>query len=462
MTVLTLYDTAARKKRDFVPIDADRVTMYVCGPTVYSEAHIGNFRPPVAFDVLFRLLRHIYGAEHVVYARNITDVDDKINKAAADAGVDISVITDKYAAIYREDSAALNITPPTLEPAATAHMPQMIAMIEKLIADGFAYAAEGHVLFSVGSYDKYGKLSGRSLDDMIAGARVEVAPYKKDPADFVLWKPSKPGEPVWEAPFGDGRPGWHLECSAMIEATLGETIDIHAGGGDLVFPHHENEVAQSVCAHAGAPLANYWLHNGFLSMASEKMSKSLGNVIKPNDLLQNGVKGEVIRYALMTGHYRAPLDWNAKLLENTQRSMDRLYGVLRRLKGVNAADVAAPEAVMDALLDDLNTPKALAALFEIAGRANKADSEDAQARAKGELLAAGRLLGLFDQDPDAWFGLDTVDEALRAEIDQLLAERLAARQAKDFEKADAIREILNAKNVQVDDGPEGATWRLKD
>ena len=461
MTVLRLYDTAARKKRDFVPINPERVTMYVCGPTVYSEAHIGNFRPPVAFDVLFRLLRHIYGADHVIYARNITDVDDKINKAAADAGVDISVITDKYAAIYREDSAALAILPPSLEPAATAHMPQMIAMIEKLMADGFAYAAEGHVLFSVSAYDDYGKLSGRDLEDMIAGARVEVAPYKRDPADFVLWKPSKTGEPEWDAPFGAGRPGWHLECSAMIEATLGETIDIHGGGGDLVFPHHENEVAQSVCAHGGAALANYWLHNGFLSMASEKMSKSLGNVIKPNDLLQAGVKGETIRYALMTGHYRAPLDWNAKLLEVTQRSLDRLYGVLRRLKDVEAAEVDVPAAVLEALLDDLNTPKALAALFEIAGRANKAESEQEQAQAKGELLAAGRLLGLFEADPDAWFGLDTVDEALRAEIDQLLAERLEARQAKDFAKADSIREILTSKNVQVDDGPEGATWRLK-
>ncbi|VXC95668.1 Cysteine--tRNA ligase [Oceanicaulis sp. 350] len=461
MTVLRLYDTAARKKRDFVPINPERVTMYVCGPTVYSEAHIGNFRPPVAFDVLFRVLRHIYGADHVIYARNITDVDDKINKAAADAGVDISVITDKYAAIYREDSAALAILPPSLEPAATAHMPQMIAMIEKLMADGFAYAAEGHVLFSVSAYDDYGKLSGRDLEDMIAGARVEVAPYKRDPADFVLWKPSKTGEPEWDAPFGAGRPGWHLECSAMIEATLGETIDIHGGGGDLVFPHHENEVAQSVCAHGGAALANYWLHNGFLSMASEKMSKSLGNVIKPNDLLQAGVKGETIRYALMTGHYRAPLDWNAKLLEVTQRSLDRLYGVLRRLKDVEAAEVDVPAAVLEALLDDLNTPKALAALFEIAGRANKAESEQEQAQAKGELLAAGRLLGLFEADPDAWFGLDTVDEALRAEIDQLLAERLEARQAKDFAKADSIREILTSKNVQVDDGPEGATWRLK-
>ena len=461
MTALRLYDTAARKKRDFVPINPDRVTMYVCGPTVYSEAHIGNFRPPVAFDVLFRLLRHLYGAEHVVYARNITDVDDKINAAAAAAGVDISVITDKYAAIYREDSAALNVSPPSLEPAATAHMPQMIAMIERLMADGYAYAAEGHVLFSVKSYDQYGALSRRSLDDMIAGARVEVAPYKKDPGDFVLWKPSKPGEPVWDAPFGPGRPGWHLECSAMIEANLGETIDIHGGGGDLVFPHHENEIAQSVCAHHGAPLARYWLHNGFLSIDSEKMSKSLGNIIKPNELLKRGVKGEVIRYALMTAQYRAPLDWTDALLERAQKSLDRLYGVLRRLRPVEAEDAPPSEAVLKALCDDLNTPKALAALFEIAGRANKAETEAEQARAKGELLAAGRLLGLFEADPDAWFGLDAVPEDARAEIDRLLIERAEARKAKDFARADAIRDQLEAKGVQAEDGPEGTTWRLK-
>jgi cysteinyl-tRNA synthetase len=266
MTDLALYDTAARKKRRFVPINPERVTMYVCGPTVYSTAHIGNFRPPVVFDVLFRVLRATYGADHVVYARNITDVDDKINAKAAEEGVDISVITERYAALYREDSASLNILPPNLEPAATGHMAQMVAMIEQLLAEGFAYQADGHVLFDTAAYEAYGALSRRSLEDMIAGARVEVASYKKNPADFVLWKPSKPAEPAWEASFGSGRPGWHLECSAMIAANLGETIDIHGGGQDLIFPHHENEIAQSACAHGGAPLANYWLHNGFLSM----------------------------------------------------------------------------------------------------------------------------------------------------------------------------------------------------
>ncbi|PWE16330.1 cysteine--tRNA ligase [Marinicauda salina] len=460
MTSLRLYDTAAREKRVFTPADPERVTMYVCGPTVYSAAHIGNFRPAVTFDVLFRVLRHLYGAERVVYARNITDVDDNINAAAAEEGVDISVITERFTRIYHEDNADLGNLPPSLEPTATGHMAEMIKMIEGLVDDGFAYVAEGHVLFSVKAYEKYGALSRRSLDDMIAGARVEVAPYKKDAADFVLWKPSKPGEPVWESPFGPGRPGWHLECSAMIEANLGETIDIHAGGQDLIFPHHENEIAQSVCAHHGAPLARYWLHNGFLSMDSEKMSKSLGNIVKPHELMAQGVRGETIRYGLLTGHYRAPLDWNDALMERSRKSLDRLYGVLRRLKGVEAAHAAPPDAVMTALLDDLNTPRALAALFEIAGRANKAETEADRARAKGELLAAGELLGLMQDDPDAWFGLDAVDAEARKDIDRLIEERARARAAKNFAEADALRARLEERGVVVEDGPEGTTWRL--
>ncbi len=459
MTAIQLYDTAARTKRAFVPQDPSRVTMYVCGPTVYSTAHIGNFRPAITFDVLYRLLRHEYGGEHVVYARNITDVDDKINAAAAEEGVDISVITERFATIYRADSAALNILAPTIEPAATAHMSRMIALMGELVENGFAYAAQGHVLFDVSAYEQYGALSRRSLDDMIAGARVEVAPYKKNPADFVLWKPSRPGEPVWDSPFGPGRPGWHLECSAMIEATLGQTIDIHGGGADLVFPHHENEIAQSACAHGGAPLANYWLHNGFLSIEAEKMSKSLGNIVKPHELLERGVKGEVIRYAMLTGHYRAPLDWNDQLIEQARKSLDRLYGVLRRFGG-EVEPGEAPEAVVTALRDDMNTPKALAALFEIAGRANKARSEAERAQAVGELKAAGDLLGLFQEDADAWFGLDALSDAQKAEIDALVAERAEARKAKDFARADAIRDQLNARGVQAEDGPEGTTWRL--
>jgi len=461
MTVLRLYDTAARAKRDFVPADENRVTMYVCGPTVYAPAHVGNFRPEVVFDVLFRLLRWRYGAGKVLFSRNFTDVDDKINAAAAAENVDISVITERFAKIYHDDAAALNVLPKTFEPTATGAMPDIIDFIGRLIAEGCAYEAQGHVLFSVKSYDRYGEFSRRSQEDMIAGARVEVAPYKKDPADFVLWKPARAGEPGWDSPWGRGRPGWHIECSAMIEKSLGETIDIHGGGIDLVFPHHENEIAQSACAHGGRPLARYWLHNGFLSMASEKMSKSEGNVITVHAMLAQGVRGEVIRYGLISGHYRAPLDWSETLLEQARKSLDRLYGVLRRLKNVEPASGRTPQGVIDALCDDLNTPRALAALFEIASRANKAESGMEQANAKGEFLAAGALLGLFETDPDAWFGLDVLPEDRRAHIDNLVLQRTQARKSKDFERADALRAELERLNVQAEDGPEGTIWRLK-
>ncbi|MBI1264053.1 MAG: cysteine--tRNA ligase [Alphaproteobacteria bacterium] len=460
MTALRLYDTASRRKRDFVPQDPRRVTMYVCGPTVYAPAHVGNFRPEVVFDVLFRLLRHLYGDEAVLFSRNFTDVDDKINARAAAEGVEIDVITARYTNIYLEDAAALNVLPKTFEPTATGAMADIIAFIERLIALGHAYSEQGHVLFSVTAYEAYGDFSRRSLDDMLAGARVEVAPYKKDPGDFVLWKPARPGDPGWESPWGRGRPGWHIECSAMIEASLGETIDIHGGGIDLVFPHHENEIAQSACAHGGKPLANYWLHNGFLSMEAEKMSKSQGNVVTVHTMLAAGVRGEVIRYALLSGHYRAPLDWTDKLIEQSRKSLDRLYGVLRRLKDDAAADAPAPVSVLEALGDDLNTPKALAALFEIAGRANKAGASAERARAKGELMAAGQLLGLLRSEPDVWFGVDALSEAAAAEIEALLAQRQTARQERDFAAADAIRDRLTGMNVSVDDTPEGQIWRM--
>lgn len=460
MTALRLYDTAARRKRDFVPQDPGRVTMYVCGPTVYGPAHIGNFRPAVVFDVLFRLLRHVYGDSHVVYARNFTDVDDKINAAAAAAGVDISVITEKYTAVYLDDSKALGILRPSLEPTATGHMSEIIETIDALMKAGHAYTAQGHVLFSIEDCDDYGALSRRSQDDMIAGARVEVAPYKKNAADFVLWKPSKDGEPVWASPFGPGRPGWHTECVAMIGAALGPSIDIHGGGMDLVFPHHENEVAQARCIHHDAPLARYWVHNGFVSMNAEKMSKSLGNIIRPSELLARGVKGEVIRYALLSGQYRAPLDWTDKLIEQARKSLDRLYGVQRRLSPVDAEQTEPPAAVLDALMDDLNTPKALAALFEIAGRANKAETDAERAQAKGELIAAGTLLGLFRSDPDAWFGIDALSPQRRAQIDALIDARALARAGKDFARADTLRAELDDLGVMVDDGPEGSVWRV--
>ena len=458
MKSLTLYDTMARRKRAFEPIDQDRVTMYVCGPTVYSYAHIGNARPPVVFDVLRRVLGYLYGAKSVVLAANITDIDDKIMAAARESGEGIEAVATKFARIYREDLDALGIVPPTLEPKATDHIQPMIAMMQRLVDGGHAYAAEGHVLFSVKSYEAYGALSKRSLDDMIAGARVEVAPYKKDPCDFVLWKPSADDEPGWDSPWGRGRPGWHLECSAMCETHLGETIDIHGGGIDLVFPHHENEIAQSTCAHGGKSMANYWLHNGFLNMGSDKMSKSLGNVALIHDLLKSW-PGEVLRCALLTAHYRAPLTWNSDLLAKTRRSLDRIYGVLRRLGHLEAVPSDVPEAFLDALLDDINTPKAMSELFALAGEANKAETPQEKAEAKGRLLAAGALMGLGQADPDAWFGLTDIDPEERAAIDALILKRQEAREAKDWALADEVRDELNARQIQVDDGPEGSTWR---
>src|SRR5580700_6586244 len=326
---LALYDTMAREKRPFVPQNPERVTMYVCGPTVYNYAHIGNARPVVVFDVLFRLLRRIYGAEHVIFAANITDVDDKINQKAADEGVPIEVITRRYLDAYHADMSALGALRPTFEPRATGTMDAIIAMIGRLVRNNAAYAAEGHVLFNTAAYSDYGKLSGRPMDEMIAGARVDIAPYKQNPADFVLWKPSKPGEPVWDSPFGPGRPGWHIECSAMIEQNLGLPIDIHGGGNDLIFPHHENEMAQGVCADHPPAYANYWMHNGFLNMGSEKMSKSLGNVVLVHDLVTH-VPGEAIRWALLAAHYRQPLAWTDEAPLNAKSALDRLYGALLR------------------------------------------------------------------------------------------------------------------------------------
>lgn len=461
---LKIHDTLAREKRDFVPADPKRVTMYVCGPTVWNHAHIGNFRPVVVFDVLYRVLRSLYGEDAVVYARNVTDVDDKINKKAAEEGVDISVITERYLAAYHQDADALGALRPNVEPRATDHIGAIVEMIGKLVDNGSAYAAEGHVLFDTQSFPDYGQLSGRPLDEMIAGARVEVAPYKRHPADFVLWKPSKENEPEWQSPWGAGRPGWHIECSAMIEKTLGDTIDIHAGGIDLAFPHHENEVAQSRCAHKTSVLANYWMHNGFLDMAGEKMSKSLGNVVIPHELLKN-VPGEVIRWALLSAHYRQPLDWTPELLEQSKKSLDRLYGALRRAKDVPLDQaMEAPEEVVAALMDDLNTPLATSAFFEVSSLIEKAVTAGdtvAIAANKARLIEAGALLGFLQADPDSWFEGDASDE-LKAQVEDLLAKRLAARAAKDWAAADAIRAQIDALGVVVMDGPSGATWRMKD
>jgi cysteinyl-tRNA synthetase len=453
---IRLHNTLTREKQVFSPQNPQRVTMYVCGPTVYSYAHIGNARPPVAFDVLFRLLRWTYGEDHVVYAANITDVDDKIIAAAAETGQPIGEITALYERIYREDMAALGIIEPTVRPHATEHIPGMIEIIETLIEKGHAYQGNAGVLFHVPSMADYGKLSGRNRDDMVAGARVEVDNAKRDPADFALWKAAKPGEPKearWESPFGEGRPGWHIECSAMAKAVLGETIDIHAGGLDLIFPHHENEIAQSECAH-GNPMANYWLHNGFLDMDSEKMSKSLGNVKLVHDLLKTW-NGETMRFALMSAHYRQPLDWTEALLTQAKATLDRLYNALRRFGGIEARDVPPPPGVVAALCDDLNTPLALAELSALATEANKSEMYD-WARLKGQMLAAGRLLGLLQQDPEDWARGDA-SEAQR--IDGLVAARVEARKAKNFSEADRIRKELAAEGIEIMDGPDGSTWR---
>ena len=453
---IRLHNTLTREKQVFLPQNPQRVTMYVCGPTVYSYAHIGNARPPVAFDLLFRLLRLKYGAEHVVYAANITDVDDKIIAAAAEAGKPIAEITAHFERIYREDIGALGVIEPTLRPHATEHIDGMIAIISELVAKGHAYPGKDGVLFDVPSMADYGKLSGRNRDEMVAGARVEVDAGKKDPADFALWKAAKPGEPKearWDSPWGEGRPGWHIECSAMVKAVLGETIDIHGGGLDLIFPHHENEIAQSECAH-GKPMARYWLHNGFLSMDSEKMSKSLGNVKLIHELLKH-YDGETMRFALMSAHYRQPLDWTESLLNQSKATLDRLYNAMRRIKDVHAANTGAPDGVLNALCDDLNTPLALAELSALATEANKAEPQD-WPRFKGLLLAAGSLLGLLQRDPEDWARGDASDAD---RIDALVAGRVATRKAKDFAEADGIRRDLAAEGIEIMDGPDGSTWR---
>ena len=456
---LRLYDTMAREKRAFVPRDPKRVTMYVCGPTVYNFAHVGNFRPVVVFDVLFRLLRHQFGEAAVLYAANVTDVDDKINARAAEEGVPIEAVADRYLAAYNEDAARLGALAPTFQPRATRTMAPIVEMIGRLVRNNAAYAAQGHVLFNTAAYSEYGRLSGRPLDEMIAGARVDVAPYKQNPADFVLWKPSKPGEPVWESPWGPGRPGWHIECTAMIEQTLGLPIDIHGGGIDLVFPHHENERAQGVCATHEPTYAAYWLHNGFLNFGEEKMSKSLGNVALAHDLLAR-YPGEAIRWALLVGHYRAPLEWNAELIEQAKRSLDRLYGALRRAADVKPAREQPSAAFLAALEDDLAMPAAMAELFALASKLETGSPEE-KARAKGELLGSAGLIGFLAGDLEQWFQ-GGVDAALKARIDGLVAARDAARKAKDWPEADRLRAELASLGVEVMDGPAGATWRIRE
>ncbi len=464
---LRLYNTLTRRKEDFEPIDPGNVRMYVCGPTVYDYAHIGNARPVVVFDVLYRLLRQHY--PKVTYVRNITDVDDKIINAAKETGETIEQVTTRTTKAFHEDMAALGALDPDIEPRATEHIPEMIAMIEELIEAGHAYAADGHVLFDVPSWPDYGGLSRNKREDIVAGARVEVAPYKKDPADFVLWKPSTKDQPGWESPWGRGRPGWHLECSAMSGKHLGLDFDIHGGGQDLIFPHHENEIAQSRCAEPEHIFAKYWVHNGYLMAEGEKMSKSLGNFYTVHDLLEE-FPGEAIRLLLLKTHYRQPLDFTKEGLRQAKAELDSLYGVLRRASDVveqngppmalidNDGAVSFPAGgVTEALVDDLNTPMALSRLH---GTADEVDSEDdlvLRECAKDQLLREGALLGLLQQDPEVWF--KGAGEEGVSQIEDLIIRRESARKAKDFAEADRIRDELSAMGIVLEDGPDGTTWR---
>jgi cysteinyl-tRNA synthetase len=456
---LVLYNTLSRLKEVFDPADSQRVTMYVCGPTVYNYIHIGNARPIVAFDVLYRLLLRLY--PQVLYARNITDVDDKINAAAKENAEPISTLAARYTDAFHEDVAALNTLPPTIEPRATTHIDTMIRMTEALLASGHAYEADAHVLFAVSSMPEYGRLSGRNREDMIAGARVEVAPYKRDPADFVLWKPSTDDLPGWPSPWGRGRPGWHLECSSMIETHLGDTIDIHGGGQDLIFPHHENEIAQSTCAHDGKIFVRFWVHNGYVTVSGDKMSKSLGNFFTLRELLQQ-FPGEAIRYGLLSGHYRKPLDWSPGLIHQAKTSLDRLYQALAVNKGrVEPEENAVPEELMAALEDDLNTPLALSHLHEIAHRLNSTQDTAESMQLKKALLSSGELLGLLQQDPATWlrWAPPSQDGLADEAIEALIRERDEARGAKDFNRADEIRDQLSQQNIQLEDSPAGTRWR---
>jgi len=479
MPTLRLHNSRTRRKEGFTPIDPSNVRMYVCGPTVYDRAHLGNARPVVVFDVLFRLLRHVYGADHVTYVRNFTDVDDKINARARemqeagdprDLNAIIRALTDETIGWYHADMGALGALPPTHEPRATEYIVQMVAMIEGLIARGHAYAAKGHVLFDVRSYPDYGQLSGRSVDDMIAGARVEVAPYKRDPMDFVLWKPSDADEPGWDSPWGRGRPGWHIECSAMSLDLLGPAFDIHGGGLDLQFPHHENEIAQSCCAHPGEGFANVWMHNEMLLVEGKKMSKSLGNFFTVRDLLDQGVPGEVIRFVMLSTHYRKPMDWTRKMAMDAQMAISEMAGMLgaRGADGLRDLKPGKPlPEVVDALADDLNTHLALSLLRRRAysGRYTARERID-----QLENLYASQLLLGFDLKghpealtrADALDGLETIigDELVAMRVRALIAALDHARAAKDFPEADRLRESLLMAGVQIKSGKEGSTFDL--
>ena len=452
---LQLYNTLTREKSLFTPLDSNSIRLYVCGPTVYDYAHIGNARPVIVFDVLARLLRQLYGNRHVTYVRNITDVDDKIIAAHQKTGEAIATITARTTQAFHYDMAALGNLPPDVEPRATDHIQEMIMLIEQLISKNHAYENDGHVLFNVTSMPDYGKLSRRNRDELIAGARVDVAPYKKDPADFVLWKPSSEGQPGWGSPWGNGRPGWHIECSAMSQKYLTESFDIHGGGVDLVFPHHENEIAQSCCAHGPGTFAQTWMHNGYLMVEGEKMSKSLGNFITVRDLL-NDHRGETIRLCMLMTHYRQPLNWTAAALAQAKDALDKWYGALRSAARGSTGHIQ--DTTANALSDDLNTPLAIATLHAMAAELNKSSDPEQAAN----LVKTGRLMGLLQLDPEAWFKGrpgDAVSGLDDAEIDGLIAERGQARATKDFARSDEIRDQLTALGILLEDGPGGTTWK---
>ncbi len=453
MPKLHVYNSLTRRKEEFVPLDPAHIRVYACGPTVYNYAHIGNARMAVVFDLLARVLRQLY--PKVTYASNITDVEDKIMVASKETGEPIEAITEKFTRIYNEDMAALGVALPDVQPRATEHIGEMIAQIEQLIERGHAYEAEGHVLFNVPSFKKYGGLSGRSRDEQIAGARVDVAPYKKDPADFVLWKPSSEDQPGWDSPWGRGRPGWHIECSAMSAKHLGLPFDIHGGGADLKFPHHENEIAQSCCASGHeddlSAFAKYWMHNGFVTVEGEKMSKSLGNFLLVHDLIEE-FPGEALRLTLLSAHYRQPLDWSIDKVAQNRKMLDRFYQRLHQMENIQIDEAAEiPEGVINALCDDLNTPQAFAEMNALLKQENSP-------ALKGRLLACGRIIGILRGDAAQWLGYAS-GEGDNADVEALLAERTKAKAEKNFARADEIRDDLAAQGIEIEDTPDGPKWR---
>jgi len=464
--MLQLHNTLTKKKEEFIPIDKDHVRMYTCGPTVYNYAHIGNARPAVISDLLVRLLRYLY--PKVTYVSNITDIDDKIINASKETNTPINEITTKFEKIYNEDMESLGVLNPDIQPRATEHIDDMIDLVTKMITNGFAYESEKHVLFDVTSYSAYGKLSGRDIEDQLAGSRVEVASYKKDPGDFVLWKPSYDDDPGWDSPWGFGRPGWHLECSTMSEKNLGLPFDIHGGGMDLIFPHHENEVAQSCGAYAEQHnpqiFVRYWIHNAMLNIGGQKMSKSLGNIFYIRDYLKK-YPGEVLRLALLSGHYRQSLNWTDESIKQAHSMLNRIYRILKKVEDVsiNENNVnSIPDNVLNCLCDDLNTPEVLAQLNDIANKLSKTSNIDEIKAFKEEITAVGNILGILQESPDKWLGIGQANDTIDSEeIDQLIKERNVARKSMDFIKADQIRDQLTEMGVEIEDTPKGTIWSTK-